>query len=546
MTACLTYLDFFATSTQRTAVTTAANCCRNIPEASFPVIRDVMPILLNVLSSNDPKVVEQACLCVSRIVESFRYRQDQLEQLVGTDLLRTITRLLLPGTTNLIGPHIHTQFLRVLAYTAHASPKLSVEMLRLHIVDTLYQILTGVSPPSGTSDVADRIDSVVVMQALIHRPRDQVFETLNVICELLPTLPADVDAAIMDAIDLPDVDALRTAHRASEPQPQPQPRRKDRTSPNEMRIALLAECPAELQRFAIILMPTLTDAYSSTVNLGVRRKVLNAQLRLLSHLDVAILAEALRTVPYASYLASILSQRDHPTLVLAALHAAELLLTRLEAIYRYQFHREGVIAEIAKLANAPLRSARQAESAPATSAARPIPASPPPTRRSDALEEPDEDHREERGEEGGDDMHDDATVSPASSGESSSSGHDRERARTPILDQIQDLVTVRAQTFMTSHETERRGKAMRDKAARILQDLSNLASSLEECYRSGQGHLAVALYRQLATHFDGDALESITSAELLHSGIVRALLEVFTQTDGELVGDPWQNDEYDH
>ena len=37
LSACLQYLDFFATSTQRTAVTTAANCCRNIPEDSFPV-----------------------------------------------------------------------------------------------------------------------------------------------------------------------------------------------------------------------------------------------------------------------------------------------------------------------------------------------------------------------------------------------------------------------------------------------------------------------------------------------------------------------------
>ena len=36
LTACLTYLDFFATSTQRTAVTTAANCCRNIPRRIVP------------------------------------------------------------------------------------------------------------------------------------------------------------------------------------------------------------------------------------------------------------------------------------------------------------------------------------------------------------------------------------------------------------------------------------------------------------------------------------------------------------------------------
>ncbi|KAH2157491.1 hypothetical protein KXV68_001837, partial [Aspergillus fumigatus] len=179
LTACLTYLDFFPTSTQRTAVTTAANCCRNLPHDAFPVVRDVMPTLLNVLSSSDQKVVEQGCLCVSRIVESFKYKPEKLEELIEPEMLRAVLRLLLPGTTNLIGPHIHTQFLRVLAITSKASPRLSVELLKMHVVDTIYQILTGVSPSENIEATGVRMDSVLVMQALIHRPREQVFETLN-------------------------------------------------------------------------------------------------------------------------------------------------------------------------------------------------------------------------------------------------------------------------------------------------------------------------------------------------------------------------------
>jgi E3 ubiquitin-protein ligase TRIP12 len=189
LTACLTYLDFFATNVQRTAVTTAANCCRNIPDDCFPTVRDVTPILLNVLRSSDQKVVEQACQCVARIVESFRHYPDKLEQLVSKDMMNAILQLLLPGTTNLVGPYIHTQFLRVLAIIAKASPTLSVEMFKMNVVDTLYQILTGVSPPVGHDGAAMKNDSVMTMQALIHRPREQVFETLNVICELLPGLP---------------------------------------------------------------------------------------------------------------------------------------------------------------------------------------------------------------------------------------------------------------------------------------------------------------------------------------------------------------------
>jgi E3 ubiquitin-protein ligase TRIP12 len=41
----LTFLDLFATSTQQTAVSTAADRCRNIPEDSFATVRDVMPTL---------------------------------------------------------------------------------------------------------------------------------------------------------------------------------------------------------------------------------------------------------------------------------------------------------------------------------------------------------------------------------------------------------------------------------------------------------------------------------------------------------------------
>lgn len=188
LTACLSFLDFFATNVQRTAVTTAANCCRHLNPEHFATVRDVMPILLNVLGCSDQKVLEQGCYCVSRIVTSFS-KAEQLEQLITKEMLKAILNLLLPGTTNLVGPKIHTEFLRVLSHSAKSSPTLAVDMLKMNIVDTLYQILTGVSPPTEQELATSRNDSVVIMQALIHRPREHVYETLNVICELLPDLP---------------------------------------------------------------------------------------------------------------------------------------------------------------------------------------------------------------------------------------------------------------------------------------------------------------------------------------------------------------------
>lgn len=533
LTACLTFLDFFATSTQRTAVTTAANCCRNIPDDSFATVRDVMPILENILNNSDQKVVEQGCICVSRIVQSFKHQEDKLEELVSPGLLKAVLALLLPGTTNLIGPHIHTMFLQVIAYTAKASPRLSAELLKMNVVDTLYQILTGVSPPSGTEDVATKIDSVVIMQALIHRPKDQVFETLNVICELLPDVTDDGLSYLDDLFDAgyPGRDHLPLSSDIK------------KTS-NEKRVRLFEDCKTEVKRFAVILLPTLTDAYSSTVNLNVRQKVLTAQLKMLSNLDTDILGEALRAVPYASFLASIFSQQDHPSLVTYALQAAELLLKRLESIYRYQFYREGVIAEISVLASRPTKSLEVCTKDPKptvdveviTASSAPAPTQDAELETADlmdveALSEDNDDGDgddgdEEHGENGEDDDDDDDSDSSSSS--------DQDPQPHPNID---DIITLRAKKFIQVHERDS-DKPIRDKASAVLDDLKSLVKDLRECTPHGYADKYSPLFIRLAKYFQGDALESITSYELKSSKVVEALLDVFSAEGATSGADP--------
>lgn len=542
LTACLQFLDFFATGTQRTAVTTAANCCRNIPHDSFPVIRDVMPILLNVLSSHDQKVVEQGCLCVTRVIDSFKHSSDKLEQLVDPPLLRAILGLLLPGTTNLIGANIHTEFLRVLAIVARASPRLSTELLKMNVVDTLYQILTGVSPPSETADAASKIDSVVIMQALIHRPREQVYETLNVICELLPR-PKVVNDSDLEVFEEMDDSGGLSANKASK---------------TEKRLRLLQDCRPETRRFAMILLPTLTDAYSSTVNLSVRQKVLIAQLKILSNLETSVIEEALRPVPYASFLASILSQEDHPSLVMFALQASELLFERLEGIYQYQFHREGVIGEIKKLADRPLdlekkpfafagsddagggsftnseahdllarvnaltssRTERQAHHEEADDG--------------DGDEHPGEDDEDEGPEDDdNDDERDDDEIAIDHDHEmdesQSSDSSDEDEMPSPLaIAGIADLVVIRAKKFLEKYDTTK-GKEMKQKATQIRADLHKLADDIKAFYHQPDDvETRNDLFARLAHYFDGDALESITSSELLDSGVIRVLVDVLS------------------
>ncbi|KAJ9132176.1 E3 ubiquitin-protein ligase trip12 [Pleurostoma richardsiae] len=543
LAACLEYLDFFATSTQRTAVTTAANCCRNLPADSFDVVQDAMRILRNVLKSSDQRVVEQASLCVSRIVDSFRDQPSRLEALVSADLLKSILQLLVPGTTNLIGPNIHTQFLRVLTFTARASPRLSAKLFKMNVVETLYQILTGVSPPAGTHDVASKLDSVLIMQALIHRPREQIIETLNVICELLPKLPELADPLRGHFVEISNGEPITPSSQSS--------RRK---SPDEKRIELLENCKEEVRRFALILFPTLTDAFSSTVNLQVRQKVLLAQLKMLSNLDEEILVEALKSVPYASFLASILSQQDHPSLVMSALQATELLINRLDSIYRYQLYREGVIAEITKLASEEQdletkdNEHQRMDSDIHDSGDRSSGNNSSDDDVEDEAEDDGEEHShhssdEENDEENEDneehDEHpDDLSGSPSSEGSTMSIDGPPRPFPSDIVS-LRSKITEAAKKFLESHETEKSYKTMKKKATKILASLSTLANDIETFYlkptsTSLPANAGKELFTNLASYFDSDVLESVTSAELLASGLVRVLEQVFSNQDEKL------------
>ena len=100
----------------------------------------------------------------------------------------------------MIAANTFTQLLRALATSARASPNITIVLLEAGIVDTLYQILTGVLPsskseseeqgdaPSGQG-LGGGLADMTVMQNLAHRPKDQVEEALSLIAELLPPLP---------------------------------------------------------------------------------------------------------------------------------------------------------------------------------------------------------------------------------------------------------------------------------------------------------------------------------------------------------------------
>lgn len=239
--AMLQYLDFFNIHIQRTAMLAVSHCCRKLSAEHFDRVQEVVPIIRNVLSYADQRLVESACKCVVRMVESYRHQVDLLERLLDQDLVEALNAHLLQGTPSTsgsgvststsIGASIYTDLLKSLGMALKASPRLSVTLLEANIVDTLYHLLTGCAAPAEdgtggtgpaavgstapaaqlessdplTADAAavavvgqagDSVGSVAVadmavLQNLAHRPKEQIQEALSLVGELLPPVPRD-------------------------------------------------------------------------------------------------------------------------------------------------------------------------------------------------------------------------------------------------------------------------------------------------------------------------------------------------------------------
>ncbi|PWN25797.1 hypothetical protein BDZ90DRAFT_63006 [Jaminaea rosea] len=245
--AMLQFLDFFNIHIQRTAMTAAANCCRRLSASHFEKVKDIIPIIRNVLGYADQRLVESACKCVVRIIESFRHQPDCLEQLVDKELVQALNALLLhgsPGSASAagvsasasIGQGTYTDVLKSFSSAVKASPKVAVILLETNVVETLYTLLTGSAPPAedgtggrgpaafdsqGTTASAMQLEAAVpataddaavavvgaadgdsagqgvavadmaVLQNLAHRPKEQVQEALSLVSELLPPLPRE-------------------------------------------------------------------------------------------------------------------------------------------------------------------------------------------------------------------------------------------------------------------------------------------------------------------------------------------------------------------
>ncbi|KAJ6534683.1 hypothetical protein DFH09DRAFT_1180315, partial [Mycena vulgaris] len=552
LAALLNYLDFFSIAVQRTALQAASNCCRNVSPDHSAQIRGVWPIIRNCLAYSDQRLVEFACLCVIRVIDSYhRASVENLEALVDTDLIRAVNQLLLPAGAPLVAANTYTLLVRALATAARASPKITLALLEADIVDTLYQILTGVLPPAVADAATEQGDAnggqglgggladMTVMENLAHRSKDQVEETLSLISELMPPLPKDgvfdhkgytekslgrmvkakakaERAAARQATHATLAAAMLIAPApAAGPSSTPAAATPDDTASGETAVAeqeegaggasapdrfeLLRSKPAVVGRFMQLMVPILIDVYAASVITPVRVKTLTGLLKAVSFLDADGLKRVLTFVPVASFASSILSSKDHPTLVIGALQLVDLLLAKVPALYKPTFRREGVFHEIESLSGRTIVTAAKSKDKEKEKEKETSESPAPPENAADLPPPPP------------------AGAAPTIPGF---------KKLTSLSLEPEDAITLRARVIQFKYLSGDE-KGAGDGSFAALQRL------VERISRDGSEKDTTEALRELAELF-GAPHSSVSSFELLQSGVVDGLLQFATDGDRKL------------
>ncbi|KAJ2773883.1 Ubiquitin fusion degradation protein 4 [Coemansia nantahalensis] len=307
MAACLMFLDFFATGTQRTALTCAANCARTIARAQFAQAREAMPVLERTAFHADQKIADLSCQAMLHVVTAFRSSPAQTEQLISEELLRSIVSSIHPASEHAAagaGTAMVT-LLRILATVVAVSGNRATQMLDMGLIPALAEVLAASNAdPHGLLDPAQ----------LVTRSRG---------------------AQHHSALQLPEREweTLRLLD-----------------SVQAQRLKDIYARPLVLQQLQDALIPLMVRVCTQTINVFARYRALLVILKAVYFLDTDRLRAALDAVNLPSFLAATVSRLESPLVSGVSLLITRIVLDRAPGLYTGQFVREGLVDGLSKLA----------------------------------------------------------------------------------------------------------------------------------------------------------------------------------------------------
>ncbi|KAI8324974.1 hypothetical protein GQ54DRAFT_36066 [Martensiomyces pterosporus] len=349
MSACLMFLDFFATSTQRTALACAANCAKGVAGEHFSQAKDTVQVLERTMAYSDQKIVESSCSALLHLVNAFRSSSDQVEQLVSTDLLKSIVRHTRPDSTAASSPPA-TLLLHILVVVVYSSRERTAQILDMDIIPALEEILmlkcVGLSAAQQSKDSAQTeagsgaTSSHPSQQSSgsVVRVPEQAWEALRLLVALLPKLPSS-PAALARAESM----ISGSAKPAGE---------VDAADEDQfLRLQAIESRPRVIQQLQHSLVPSMIDIFLSTMNTAARYRSLLVILKIVFYLSTEQLRVTLQDVKLSTFVANTISTPDSPLLSGISLLLVRIILAKLPELYAQRFIREGVANELAELAS---------------------------------------------------------------------------------------------------------------------------------------------------------------------------------------------------
>ena len=152
----------------------------------------MIPNVTALLSSSDLRMVESACMCISRLVDSCQASEAQLDKIAAHGALVQFVRLLRPsegeGRPFELSTGTYTQVVKTLANSCRGSPRIAVMLLEEGIVLVVHHIIK--KEDEGPVRKEGGNNSLLTAVA-VNRPMEQLLHTLMLANELLPPLEAD-------------------------------------------------------------------------------------------------------------------------------------------------------------------------------------------------------------------------------------------------------------------------------------------------------------------------------------------------------------------
>ncbi|KAJ2552270.1 Ubiquitin fusion degradation protein 4, partial [Coemansia sp. RSA 1933] len=330
MSACLTFLDFFPTSVQRSALTCATNCAKSVTSTHFSQAKDTLQVLERTMFSDEQSIASLSCTALLYLTHAFRSSSDMIDELIPERLLKSIIEGANRDGTSFAAATCTTH-LRILAIVLHSSSTRSIQALDSGIIHMLKSVVAHelmISESTSAPAAGQQLTNI----------SEQAWCALHLMVTLLPQLPVDQQS-------------FSQAEKIISRDPEHCDENLYAFDVQLRRLAATITRPAIMEQLQELFVPLAIRVFTATVDTVARYRLLQTVLTIVFIVDAESLRATLDNVRLVPFIANTMSAVDSPILLGIAMLIVRIVLGKLPGIFEADFIREGIAESLESLAS---------------------------------------------------------------------------------------------------------------------------------------------------------------------------------------------------